>query len=49
MSLVDETNRKKKASHEGGNSDKYDTGSRNSRMASSGKKIKSDDLVDRST
>ena len=46
MGLMDEQNKKKKTSHEGGNSDKL---SRRSRYNSSGKKINSDDLVDRST
>lgn len=46
MGLIDEQNKKKKASHEGGNSDKH---SRRSLLTSSGRKIKSDELIDRST
>ena len=46
MAMIDEHNRRKKASHEGGNSDNY---SRRSHMNSSGRKINSDELVDKST
>jgi len=45
MSIIDEQ-KKKKASHEGGNSDKF---SKRSLMNSSGRKINSDDIVDRSS
>jgi hypothetical protein len=46
MGLIDDQNKKKKAAHEGGNSDKI---SKKSRMNSSGRKILSDDLVDKSS
>lgn len=46
MSIIDEHNRRKKSSHEGGGSDKY---SRKSLMNSSGRKINTDELVDKST
>lgn len=44
--MVDDQSKKKKASHEGGNSDKR---SKRSLMNSSGKKINTEDLVDKSS
>lgn len=49
MGLMEENSKKKKASHEGGHSDRYDTLSGRSKLTGSGKKIKSDEWVDRST
>ena len=46
MGIVEDNIKKKKASHEGGNSDKF---SKRSLMNSSGRKINSDDIVDKSS